>query len=48
VAGLSLFELRQLRSHVEIEIYGSEVSYSGIRGCELEGHRSGLEVNSTK
>lgn len=47
VAGLSLFQLRQLRSHIEIELYGSEVSYSGIRGCELEGHRSGLEVNST-
>jgi hypothetical protein len=38
VAGLSLFELRQLRSHIERDIYGSEVSYSGIRGCDLEIH----------
>ena len=38
VAGLSLFELRQLRSHIEREVYGSEVSYSGIRGCDLEKH----------
>jgi hypothetical protein len=44
VAGLSLFELRQLRSHIEREVYGSDVSYSGIRGCELEHDRSGLEV----
>ena len=36
VAGLSLFELRQLRSHIEREVYGNEISYSRIRGCELE------------
>ena len=34
VAGLSLFELRQLRSHIERKVYGGEVSYSGIRGCK--------------
>lgn len=45
VAGLSLFELRQLRAFIEKEVHGSSVSYSGMRGCEVEekelgnGHR---------
>ena len=34
VAGLTLFELRQLRSHIERKMYGGEISYSGIRGCK--------------
>jgi hypothetical protein len=42
VAGLSLYALRQLRSHIEREIYGGGISYSGIRGCELENERSRL------
>ena len=34
VAGLSLFELRQLRSYIEREMSGRSVSYFGLRGCE--------------
>ena len=33
VVGLNLFELRQLRSYIEKEVYGASVSYSGMRGC---------------
>lgn len=36
VAGMSLFELRQLRSYIEREINGCSTSYSGVRGSENE------------
>ena len=36
VAGLSLFELHQLRFLIKKEVYGRDTSYSGMRGCEFE------------
>ena len=49
VAGLSLFELRQLRLFIEKEVYGESASYSGMKGCDLETEELGNRYgNDTK